>query len=125
MEAMSMHRGGKMNPATMNVCVSKGPGRPKKVESGQITSTADAQVYGREGLQAAVAGQTAISPWLLSLDAAAAYLSMSPWTIRDPEAKGVLPRVRVPLPTGGELWKLLFDKADLDRLITAWKETAA
>ncbi len=62
---------------------------------------------------------------LLSLDATAAYLSVSPWTVRDLEAAGVLPRVRVPLPNGRELRKLLFDKADLDRLIGAWKDTAA
>jgi hypothetical protein len=114
-----------MNEVAMNVCMPKRPGRPKKAASGHTTDTAEAQVYGREGLQAAVAGQTAISPRLLSLDAAAAYLSMSPWTIRDLEAAGVLLRVRVPLPQGGELRKLLFDKADLDRLIIAWKETAA
>jgi hypothetical protein len=78
--------------------------------------TADAQAYIREGLRAA------IMPRLFSLDAAAAYLSMSPWTIRDLEAAGVLPRVRVPLPRGGELRKLLFDKADLDRLIGSWKD---
>ena len=113
-----------MNQVAMNVCMPKGPGRPKKA-SGYTIDTAEAQVYGREGLQAAIAGQIALSPRLLSLDAAAAYLSVSPWTIRDLEAKGVLPRVRVPLPKGGELRKLLFDKADLDRLITAWKETAA
>ncbi|HSF31073.1 MAG TPA: hypothetical protein VLK82_11470 [Candidatus Tectomicrobia bacterium] len=69
------------------------PRRPKKVESGHTTGTA-----------------------------AAAYLGMSPWTIRDLEAAGVLPRVRVPLPDGRELRKLLFDKADLDRLIDAWKD---
>lgn len=114
-----------MNQTTMNLCVSTGPGRPNQVQSGPITSPADVRVYGREGLQAAVAGQIAISPRLLSLAAAAAYLSLSPWTIRDLEAKGVLPRVRVPLPQGGELRKLLFDKADLDRLIGGWKETAA
>jgi hypothetical protein len=113
-----------MDPAIMNGCVSQGPGRPKKVEPGRMPSPADAQVCGGEGLQAAVAGQIAVSPRLLSLDAAAAYLSMSPWTIRNLEAQGVLPRVRVPLPQGGELRKLLFDKADLDRLIGAWKETA-
>ena len=111
-----------MEQAIMNGCVSKGPGRPKKVESGQIPSQADAQVCGREELQAAVAGQIAISPRLLSLDTAAAYLSMSPWTIRDLEAQGVLPRVRVPLPGGRELRKLLFDKADLDRLVGVWKD---
>jgi hypothetical protein len=63
-----------------------------------------------------------ITPRLLDLEAAATYLSVSPWTIRDLEAKGVLPRVRVPLPGGGELRKLLFDKADLDRLIGVWKD---
>jgi hypothetical protein len=61
---------------------------------------------------------------LLDLELAAAYLGVSPWTVRDLEAAGVLPRVRVPLPGGRELRKLLFDKADLDRLIEAWKEAA-
>jgi hypothetical protein len=114
-----------MNQVAMNVYRPKGPGRPKKEATGYITDTAEAQVYGREGVQAAVAGQIATSPRLLSLDAAATYLSMSPWTIRDLEAAGVLPRVRVPLPDGRELRKLLFDRADLDRLIGAWKDTAA
>jgi hypothetical protein len=36
----------------------------------------------------------------------------------------VLARVRVHLPGGRELRKLLFDKADLDRLIDTWKEAA-
>ena len=111
-----------MNQLAMNACMSKGPGRPKKEASGYITDTAEAQVYGRGGLQAAVAGQIAISPRLMSLDAVAAYLSMSPWTIRDLEAAGVLPRVRVPLPDGRELRKLLFDRTDLDRLISVWKD---
>ena len=66
----------------------------------------------------------AMTPRLLDLEAAATYLSASPWTIRELEAKGVLPRVRVPLPGGGELRKLLFDRADLDRLIERWKEEA-
>jgi hypothetical protein len=39
-------------------------------------NTVNAQVCGREGLQAAVAGQIA-SPRLLNLDAAAAYLSVA------------------------------------------------
>jgi hypothetical protein len=34
----------------------------------------------------------------------------------------VLRRVRIPLPDGRELRKLLFDREDLDRLIEAWKE---
>jgi hypothetical protein len=73
--------------------------------------------------RAAPAGR-AMTPRLFDLEGAATYLSVSPWTIRELEAKGVLPRVRVPLPGGGELRKLLFDKADLDRLIEAWKDSA-
>jgi hypothetical protein len=72
-----------------------------------------------------VAAAAAVSPAsvaarLLDVDAAATYLGVSPWTIRDLEAAGTLKRVRVPL-RGGELRKLLFDRADLDRLIEVWK----
>ncbi len=63
-----------------------------------------------------------VSPRLLDLDDTAAYLGVSPWTVRDLEAAGVLPRVRVPLPNRGELRKLLFDKTDLDRLVDVWKD---
>jgi hypothetical protein len=65
-----------------------------------------------------------LSPRLLDLEAAATYLGVSPWTVRDLEAAGVLPRIRVPLPGGRELRKLLFDKADRDQLVEAWKEAA-
>jgi hypothetical protein len=65
-----------------------------------------------------------LPPRLLDLEAAARYLGVSPWTLRELEWKGVLRRVRVPLPDGGELRKLLFDRVDLDRLIDAWKEAA-
>ena len=50
---------------------------------------------------------------------------MSKWTVRELEARGILSRVRVPLPNGGELRKLLFDREDLDRLITAWKDAGS
>ncbi len=65
--------------------------------------------------------QVAIPPRLLTLEATAAYLGVSPWTVRDLEAAGVLRRVCVPLPGGRELRKLLFDRTDLDRLIESWK----
>lgn len=58
---------------------------------------------------------------LLELEATAAYLGVSPWTVRDLEAAGTIKRVRVPLRNGRELRKLLFDKEDIDRLIEAWK----
>jgi excisionase family DNA binding protein len=60
-------------------------------------------------------------PRLLDLDAAAAYLSVSAWTIRDLIANGTLTRVRVPLPNGGELRRVLLDREDLDRLVVTWK----
>lgn len=63
-----------------------------------------------------------IGPRLLDLHAAAIYLGVSEWTVRDLEAAGTVPRVRVPLPNAGELRKLLFDRADLDRLIDGWKD---
>jgi excisionase family DNA binding protein len=65
-----------------------------------------------------------MTPRLLDLEQAAAYLGLSRWTVRELEAKRVLPRVRVPLPGGGELRKVLFDRADLDRLIEGWKDVA-
>jgi hypothetical protein len=98
-----------MSQTIMNVSTTEKPGRPEQVDAGQIRGTV--------GL-----AQEALTPRLLDLDTAAAYLSMSPWTIRDLEAAGVLARVRVPLPSGRELRKLLFDKADLDRLVGVWKD---
>jgi hypothetical protein len=80
------------------------PGRPRKPEPYQPVQVA------------------ACVPRLLDVDAAAVYLGVSAWTIRDLDARGVLPRVRVPLPNGGELRRLLFDRADLDRLIDLWKD---
>lgn len=61
---------------------------------------------------------------LLDLEGAARYLSLSPWTIRDLIANGTLSRVRVLLPNGSELRKVLLDREDLDRLIESWKERA-
>jgi hypothetical protein len=63
----------------------------------------------------------AVPPRLLDLEATAAYLGVSPWTVRDLEAAGILHRVRVPLPNG-ELRKLLFDREDLDHLVMLWKD---
>jgi hypothetical protein len=65
------------------------------------------------------------APRLLDLRQTAVYMGVSTWTVRDLEAAGVLRRVRVPLPGGGELRKLLFDRTDLDRLIASWKDAAA
>ena len=58
-----------------------------------------------------------LCPRLLDLHAAAAYLGLSPWKVRELETSRVLARVRIPLAGHGEVRKLLFDKHDLDRLI--------
>lgn len=62
-----------------------------------------------------------LMPRLLDLHSTAAYIAVSQWTVRDLEAAGVLRRVHIPLANQGELRKLLFDRADLDKLIELWK----
>jgi hypothetical protein len=62
-----------------------------------------------------------VPPRLLDLKATAAYLGVSPWTVRDLEFSGILQRVNIPLGTRKELRKLLFDRQDLDRLVETWK----
>ena len=77
-------------------------------------------VHGMEGHRAYEPVRS-IPPRLLDLKATAAYLGVSPWTVRDLEFSGVLKRVNVPLGPRRELRKLLFDRQDLDRLVETWK----
>jgi len=97
------------------------PGRPRKRETGPADGTPGAGDGTARGRAAMAMVQVAIPPRLLTLEATAAYLGVSPWTVRDLEAAAVLRRVCVPLPGGRELRKLLFDRTDLDRLIESWK----
>lgn len=91
------------------------PGRPRAVEAPAPRST-------RESAQTSTASVPALCPpRLLDLDTSAAYLAVSPWTVRDLIAAGTLARVRIPLPNGGELRKVLLDRDDLDRLVAGWK----
>ena len=99
----------------------RGPGRPRKAESGHVPSTSHTNSRVNGASPSSTLDCEPTVPRLLNLKAAATYLGVSPWTIRDLEARRVLKRVSVPLPGGAELRKLLFDKADLDRLIEAWK----
>jgi excisionase family DNA binding protein len=55
-------------------------------------------------------------PRLLDVQAAASYLSVSVWTIRDLVDAGELPRVRLSVGRS-EVRRLLFDRRDLDRLV--------
>ena len=66
-----------------------------------------------------------LAPRLLDVESAAIYLSVKPGTVRGLVHGGVLRRVRIPLPDHGELRRVLLDRADLDRLVEAWKEVGA
>ena len=96
-------------------------GRPRK--SGHVSGTSPVEAGTKPKANGSARVSVApIPPRLLDLDATAAYLGVSAWTVRDLEAAKTLKRVRVPLPNGGELRKLLFDREDLDRCIVAWKD---
>jgi len=64
-----------------------------------------------------------VSPRLFAVPAAARYLGVSTWTIRDLIANGSLSRVTVPIGQR-DMRRVLVDREDLDRLITAWKDRA-
>ena len=109
------------------------PGRPctgdhgifGKPENGHSAGTATMQPRTKSGVSDGAQVQSTVvpvSPRLLDLHTAAAYLGVSEWTIRNLEASGTIPRIRIPLPHAGELRKLLFDRADLDHLIDGWKD---
>jgi hypothetical protein len=69
-----------------------------------------------------------LRPRLVTLTGAAEYLSLSKWTLRDLLAAGLVTPVSIPLPPDrrgrrkeGRLRRLLFDVADLDARVEAWK----
>jgi hypothetical protein len=71
----------------------------------------------------ALAAVRALAPRLVDVKGAAAYLGgLSVWTIFDLIQNGSVPRVRVPLPGGRELRRVLIDTQDLDRLIERSKD---
>lgn len=99
------------------------PGRPRKVGHSPGTAAGQEAINtGKVGSTLAWQAIAPVSPRLLDLKGAAAYLGVSPWTVRDLETAGSLRRVRIPLENGKELRKLAFDRQDLDRLIEAWKD---
>ncbi len=105
------------------------PGRPRKLlpspDEGHNAGTAGQQRRVSRGDNGGALATPTVVPLparLLDLHATALYLTVSAWTIRDLESGGILSRVRIPLPNDGELRKLLFDRAELDRLIEMWKD---
>lgn len=111
--------------AAASVRLRRPSGRPRKDRGTCIaegTAAASGQpAPGPTPRTAAYEAVGSIPPRLLDLKAAAAYLGVSPWTIRDLEADGMIRRVNVPLGMGKELRKLLFDREDLDHLVDSWK----
>lgn len=97
------------------------PGRPRKAESGHNGGITDEQGRMNGGAETRTLAEVAIAPRLLDLHATAAYLGLSDWTVRDLEAGGTLRRVSIPC-RDRDLRKVLFDRADLDRLIDTWKD---
>jgi hypothetical protein len=101
------------------------PGRPRKTVSGHVTGTSDSgdlDNSGHHGRAVAQEASALLLPRLLDVHGLAAYLSMPEATVYDLAARGVLRRVRVPLPDGSDLRKLLFDRQDVDRIVESWKE---
>ena len=94
-----------------------------KGQSGHAPGTSPSDPRVSSGSERGALAVIAIEPRLLSLEDAARYLGVSPWTVRELEWSGVLPRVRIPFGNGKELRKLLFDREDLDRLIDRWKDS--
>ncbi len=94
-----------------------------KGQSGHAPGTSPSEPRVSSGSERGALAVIAIEPRLLSLEDAARYLGVSPWTVRELEWSGVLPRIRIPLGNGKELRKLLFDREDLNRLIDRWKDS--
>jgi len=111
-----------VHPPVENKCRRGAFADLERTETLCATSTGTPQRRHSQGRQERGSTQRTVEPRLLDLEAVAAYLGVSPWTVRDLEFAGVLRRVRIPLPDGRELRKLLFDREDLDRLIEAWKD---
>ena len=63
---------------------------------------------------------------LLDLNAAARYLAVSYWTMRDLVNVGIIPTVKLPRPRardGKVIRRILIDRKDLDIIIEQNKET--
>ena len=101
--------------------VRRRPGRPRQTPTAPLGGTT---VGDRDGQSPIGLDSPGLTPRLLDLALTAQYLGVSPWTVRDLQANGTLRRVSIPLGGGRDLRKLLFDRADLDRLVEAWKDSA-
>lgn len=84
------------------------------LEPGHGQGTGPRQVAASKGGSRAALDGSSTRPGLLTVQDVAAYLAVSPWTIREWIAVGKLPAVRLP----GRLVRV--KRADLERLVEAW-----
>lgn len=109
------------------------PGRPRTravstPENGDRRVTAPLPTRMNSGPEghASVRQASALSPRLLSVAAAAAYLSLSEDIVLELLETGTFHRVTVPAPVtakrhGGAIRKVLLDREEIDRLVATWK----
>jgi hypothetical protein len=108
------------------------PGRPRKGPQVVVASEASAPLSGPPSTRGnarpvAVVWLQRGEKWipatarLLGLAAAASYMGVSTWTVRQWLTEGVVSRVQLPGADGREVDRLLFDVTDLDALIEAGK----
>lgn len=97
------------------------------MKSGHNSGTAAAETPVNSGPARGTAVQISVAPVrLLDLRAAAAYIGLSYWTLRDMTLSGILPTVKIPCPRardGRVIRRVLIDRQDLDRFIEANKES--
>src|SRR5438132_8113713 len=94
------------------------PGRPRmRPRDGYVPGTSAVQPPDLPGSLAGpqdrLSSASSLQARLLTLQQAADYLNLSPWTVRELEAAGTIRRVRLPVR------RLLFDRTALDKLIAS------
>jgi hypothetical protein len=96
--------------AAASIRLRRRPGRPPLAPEEKARRAA-----AREARRAAALA--AVPPRLLTIQAAAKFLSLSVWTVRALVENGTLPRVVVPIDDRSDLRRILIDREDLERLI--------
>ena len=110
-------KSGATHPAPLAEASRRLRGRPGRPKAGHVADTLPRETRINSGAERSPSvQQSSVLPRLLGVQASAAYLSLSPWTIRDLIAAGSLHPVR--LVVGDRpVRRLLLDRQELDRLV--------